>query len=84
MENTPVTGTGTDTVTLSVLQPGKFVQDVAVPFGTTVRELSARLGVDGAENMSVMDDSGNVLGPDQPLTTNTSVSYIYKLAGASL
>lgn len=79
--DTPITN-ATDTVTLQVLQPGKFMQEVTVPFGTTVQQLSEQLGVDGGGQMSVMDDGGNVLGPDQPLTTNTSVSYIYKLAGA--
>lgn len=80
MPDTP--NTALDTLTLDIVQPGKRVETVNVPFGTTVAQLSDRLGFKEADSMKVMDDNGNILEPDQPITTNTSLSYLYNLAGA--
>lgn len=71
------------TIELLVLQPGQEPREVSVERGTTVAQLAATLGIDGAESMAAMDSLSNTLGPDTVIGPDTeTLSFIYKLAGA--
>jgi hypothetical protein len=72
---------GDDTVTVTVVRTGQFPEDVVVVRGSTLRDLSQRLGLDGRSPAA--DGNGETLAPAHTFAEDTMVSYTFKLAGAS-
>lgn len=69
-------------VTVSVIESGQFPRPVTLPAGSTVADLSRRLGKDGADRLPVMDENGQTLQPTARLYDGMSIAYSFKVAGA--
>lgn len=70
------------TSSILVIRPNHDPQEVQVAAGTTVAQLAAQMGVPDAARMAALDEMGSAIGPNDPVTGTSVVSFCYKLAGA--
>jgi len=76
--------TESNTISVLVVAPGHEAQEVEVSEGTTVAELAAEVGLENAESLPAVDEMGNMMKPTDVIAPDSgTISYVFKLAGAS-